>query len=305
MDKRALPRISDWSDLRYFLELARSGSHAAASRRLKVEHTTVARRIARLEAEIGEALFERGRVGWSLTATGHQLLPHAEAMESATLTAAEELGASGAARGTVRLAAPEVLGTRVLTPRLAPLLEAHPELGLELLLLPRSPNLAAREAELAVTIEPPRSGRYVVTRLATLRYVLCASRDYLRHCAPIRSRADLAGQRYVDYVQDHLLSDSLRYLDELGLAPQRRYTATGMGAQFEAIRAGLGLGMLAHYLLYPRSELVAVLPEDIRIERTLWLAAPADLFRLRRVRVVWDAVRAIAEAEPGLFSPSE
>jgi DNA-binding transcriptional LysR family regulator len=295
--------LADWSDLRYFLELARAGSHAAAARRLRVEHTTVARRLQRLELLMGQPLFERGRQGWALTPAGQQLLPHAEAMESAALAALEDLGAAAEASGVVRLGAPEVLGSRIITPRLPSLLQAHPELQVELLLLPRTPSLASREVDLAVSVDPPRSGRYFVTRLATLRYVLCAAPAYLEAHAPIVSRDDLAAHRYVDYVQDYLLSDSLRYLDELGLAPQRRFAATGMQAQFEAVRAGLGLGMLAHYLLQPPCELVQVLGGSVWVERTLWLVAPADLFRLRRVRVVWDHIRAIAEAEPWLFAP--
>ena len=151
---------------------------------------------------------------------------------------------------------------------------------------------------------PPRSGRYFVTRLTTLRYVLCAAPAYLEGHAPIRSRDDLPAHRYVDYVQDYLLSDSLRYLDELGLAPHRRFAATGMLAQYEAVRAGLGLGMLAYYLLQPPCDVVPVLDGTVWVERTLWLVAPADLFRLRRVRVVWDHIRAIAEAEPALFVPA-
>ncbi|MGE5666086.1 MAG: LysR family transcriptional regulator [Betaproteobacteria bacterium] len=310
MDIRRLPAapaaaaLADWSDLRYFLELARAGSHAAAARRLQVEHTTVARRLQRLELLVGQPLFERGRQGWALTPAGQQLLPHAEAMESAALAALEDLGGAAEASGVVRLGAPEVLGSRIITPRLPGLLQAHPELQVELLLLPRTPSLASREVDLAVSVDPPRSGRYFVTRLTTLRYVLCAAPAYLESHAPIRSRDDLPAHRYVDYVQDYLLSDSLRYLDELGLAPQRRFAATGMLAQYEAVRAGLGLGMLAYYLLQPPCDVVPVLDGTVWVERTLWLVAPADLFRLRRVRVVWDHIRAIAEAEPALFVPA-
>lgn len=300
----AVAALADWSDLRYFLELARAGSHAAAARRLQVEHTTVARRLQRLELLVGQPLFERGRQGWALTPAGQQLLPHAEAMESAALAALEDLGGAAEASGVVRLGAPEVLGSRIITPRLPGLLQAHPELQVELLLLPRTPSLASREVDLAVSVDPPRSGRYFVTRLTTLRYVLCAAPAYLESHAPIRSRDDLPAHRYVDYVQDYLLSDSLRYLDELGLAPHRRFAATGMLAQYEAVRAGLGLGMLAYYLLQPPCDVVPVLDGTVWVERTLWLVAPADLFRLRRVRVVWDHIRAIAEAEPALFVPA-
>lgn len=297
-----LAPLPDWSDVRYFLEVARTRSHTAAARRLGVEHTTVTRRMQRLAASIGRPLFERRREGWALTETGRQLFGHAEAMEAAALAAAEDLtGTVQAVRGVVRLGLPEVFGTLVVTPRLPALMAEHPELHVELLLLPRSPSLAAREADLAVVVEPPRSGRYFVTRLVNLRYYLCASPDYLKRHAPITSREQLQSHRFVDYVQDYLLSDSLRYLEELGIAPRRVFTATGMLAQYQAVCAGIGIGMLARYLLYPKSDLVRVLADEMSVERTLWLASPTDIFALRRVRVVWDFVRAIAETEPALF----
>ena len=57
----------DWDNLRYFLELARSGTLMSAARRLEVDHTTVARRIQALEKEVGAPLFAR-------EAGGHRLL---------------------------------------------------------------------------------------------------------------------------------------------------------------------------------------------------------------------------------------
>lgn len=286
---------TDWGDLRFFLELARTGTLLGAARRLGVEHTTIARRLDRLEAALGTPLFDRHRGGCTPTEAGQALLPHAEAMESALLAAREELGGQRiAAAGLVRLGAPEVFGTRLLTPALPLLLDAHPELQLELLLLPRFPSLASREVDLAVTLSPPEAGRYVAVPLVELRYQLYASRDYLAAHAPIRSRADLAGHRFVDYAQDTPMGDALRYLDELVAAPRRVFTASGMLAQCAAIETGIGLGMMADYVPPAGHDLVVVLADDIDVRRTLWLSAPADLLRLKRVRVVWDFLRELA-----------
>ena len=293
----------DWTDFHHFLEVARTSTLTAASARLGVDHTTVARRLSRLEAALGATLFDRRRDGYALTDTGQALLAHAEAMESATLGAEEAAGGMGGAiAGTVRLGTPEVFGTRVLAPRLPALMAAHPELSVELLLQHRFVSLASREADLAVTLDPPSSGRYVASRLTPFRYLLYASPDYLARHPPIRRRADLAGHAFIDYVQDQLMSAELRYLDRLVEAPRRVFSCTGMLAQVVAAEAGLGLAMLAPYAVAPDSPLVQVLPGEIAVDSTLWLAAPADLFRLRRVRVVWDYLRALAAAQPGLFT---
>lgn len=285
---------SDWGDLRFFLELARAGTLLAAARRLGVEHTTIARRLDRLEKSLGTPLFDRHRGGCTPTEAGQALLPHAEAMESALLAAREDLGGQRAtASGLVRLGAPEVFGTRLLTPALPPLLEANPELSIELLLLPRFPSLASREVDIAVTLSPPAAGRYVAVPLLELRYQLYASHAYLAAHLPIRSRSDLAGHRFVDYAQDTPMGDTLRYLDELVTAPHRVFTASGMLAQCAAIEAGIGLGMMTGYVPPAEHDLVVVLPDEIDVRRTLWLSAPADLLRLKRVRVVWDFLRGL------------
>ena len=49
----------DWEDLRHFGTLAREGSLSAAARRLKVDHVTVARRVAALEASLSLKLVDR------------------------------------------------------------------------------------------------------------------------------------------------------------------------------------------------------------------------------------------------------
>lgn len=65
--------MANWDDIRLFLELAREGSLSAAARRLKVDHSTVARRIATLERDLGLRLFDRLSRGYALTEEGDTL----------------------------------------------------------------------------------------------------------------------------------------------------------------------------------------------------------------------------------------
>ncbi|MET0542671.1 MAG: LysR family transcriptional regulator, partial [Variovorax sp.] len=93
----------DWDNLRYFLELARSGTLQSAARRLEVDHTTVARRIQALEKQVGTPLFSREADGHRLTEAGRRLQPQVEAMEGAFLAVestapASEQGLSGLVR---------------------------------------------------------------------------------------------------------------------------------------------------------------------------------------------------------------
>ena len=94
----------DWNDLRHFLAVARAGSTLAGAEALKVNQTTVARRIAALERSLGAKLFDRAQSGYRLTELGHELLPAAERLEieAATVTRLVEQRSRRLA-GTIRV----------------------------------------------------------------------------------------------------------------------------------------------------------------------------------------------------------
>src|SRR5260221_11682342 len=75
----------DWEDLRFFAALARHGSLSAAARHLRVNHATVARRVAGLEGHLSRVLFEHRPDGYRLTAAGRQVLLPSARMEQAAV----------------------------------------------------------------------------------------------------------------------------------------------------------------------------------------------------------------------------
>src|SRR5437868_1906481 len=85
LDKKRTADL-DWEDVRYFVALARRGTLSATARGLRVNHATVARRVASLETLLGRALFERRAEGYALTADGKAVLDEASAMDEAALS---------------------------------------------------------------------------------------------------------------------------------------------------------------------------------------------------------------------------
>ena len=75
----------NWDDLRFVLALSRAGSLARAARELKVDHTTVGRRIEAVEAGLGVKLFTRTSTGYLPTAEAERLLPDIELVEASVL----------------------------------------------------------------------------------------------------------------------------------------------------------------------------------------------------------------------------
>ena len=291
----------DWDDLRFFLAVARAGRLTVAARRLEADHTTVSRRISALEAALKAKLFERRPQGYVLTEQGERLLAKAESMESQALAAASELGGSDLAlSGTVRVGAPDGLGTYFLAAELGTLAEHHPGLTIQLVALPRTFSLSKREADIAVTVEQPTEGRLVSRKLTDYRLSMYASKAYLdRHGLPMEPE-DLAGRLLVTYVTDLIYSPALEYFSGLEKYGPRRYECASVVAQLEAVRAGVGIGILHDYAARQYPELCPVLPE-IAFTRTYWIVTHADVRDLHRIAEVHAFMLDRVKANRSLF----
>jgi DNA-binding transcriptional LysR family regulator len=291
----------DWDDLRFFLAVARAGRLTLAARRLEADHTTVSRRISSLEKALQAKLFERNPQGYSLTEQGERLLGLAEGMETQALAVASQVGGADLAlSGTVRIGAPDGIGTYFLAPELGALAERHPDLTLQLVALPRTFSLSKREADIAITLEQPTEGRLVSRKLTDYRLRLYASKDYLARHGSIADLPDLAGKTLVTYVADLIYSPVLDYFSGLEKYTARRYECASVVAQLEAVRAGVGVGILHDYAVRQFPELQAVLPE-VSYLRTYWLVTHADVRNLRRVEEVYSFILSRVRANRGIF----
>ncbi len=293
----------DWNNLRYFLELARTGTLAGAARRLGVEHTTVSRRIQALEKQAGEMLFSREAGGHRLTEAGRHLLPGVEAMEAAVLGVERLAPAPGSGpSGVVRVGATEGFGTLILAPHLARLTQKHPQLSIDLLALPRMFHLSRREADIVISLERPTRGSVIVTRLADYTLYLYGHRETLACCPQVVQREDLRHHAFISYVDDLLFTKELQFLDSLHQPERIAFRSTSITAQYEAVRAGAGLAVLPAFLADRDPLLARVLPQQARFTRTFWMSMPAEGKHLARMQVVWEFLKETALGAQTLLS---
>lgn len=297
-----MSRQPEWNDLRIFLAVARLGTISLAGERLGVEHTTISRRLDRLEASLGLVLFDRRRNGYSLTAAGHALVPHVEKMEIAALEAIDQTSETEAqVRGAVRVGTPEAFGICVLVPSLIDLHATYPGLQIQLMAQPQFPSLVTREVEILVTLEPPEVGRYKILQLGQVEYFIYCSKEYLERHGAIDELRDVALHPFVDYIHDGSVSDRYRILEELVSQPIRSFVTTSVLAQRAAAVSGLGLVLLTPYVAEHRDDLFCLFPGKVLMSRSLWIAAPEDLLRTKRVRIVWDHIRNLIGQHPRFF----
>nr|WP_145548501.1 LysR family transcriptional regulator [Variovorax boronicumulans] len=291
----------DWDHLRYFLALARTRKLSAAARRLDVQHTTVSRRIRALEQAVGAPLFTRSGGEYLVSEAGRRLLPQVEAMEAASLAVLGTAPArAGELSGVVRVGATEGFGTVVLAPLLARFAQAHPQLVVDLLPLPRNVNLSQREADIVVSLERPVRGSAVATRLCDYVLRLYASPDYLAHHPPIRSREDLPQHSFISYIDDLLFSKELRYLAELCRPQRYALRSTSVLAQHQAVALGAGIGVLPAFLADGDTRLCAVLPDEAHFVRTFWISMPKENRFIARIQAVWSLLRSAVQTDQRL-----
>jgi DNA-binding transcriptional LysR family regulator len=299
----ARPDVSA-DDLRALLAVARAGRMVGAAALLGVDHTTVRRRIDRLEAALGVRLLDRGADGWELTAIGREV-----AMRSAPLEEAVERAVEAAAggelgiRGTVRVVAPEGFAVTFAAPALARLRATSPELQIELVTSTRPLSLRGAGFDLAVTIGSAAGSRMSSEPLSEYAVRLYASRDYLDAHPSIRSVADLDQHLLVYYV------DALLTVRELDLAPLLGGMRVGFGstsavAQLEATRSGAGIGLLHAFVAEREPGLVPVLPREVDFRLQFAMSIRPESRGLAAVAAVRDALVAEVRSRRSELIPS-
>lgn len=291
----------DWDNLRVFLEVARCRQLLAASRRLGVNHATVARRMTQLETQLRAKLLDRRGNGCELTPSGESLLEIAERIETEMLQAQSTVGnADLTLNGHVRVGAPDGFGSYFLAPRFAELAQLHPHLTIQLVPLPHSFSLPKREVDMAITLQRPTEGRIIARKLTDYSLSCYASTSYLAHMPPLTALQDIENHVVVTYVPDLIYSPALNYSDIFRGIEARRFECASVVGQLEVVIAGGGVGILHDFVALRYPGLVRVLPQASFL-RTYWLVTHEHVHDLRRVQEVRDFIVGAVEREKDSF----
>ncbi len=276
----------NWDDLRIFLAVSRAESITGAGRLLKLDPATVGRRIGRLEEVLGTALFVKSSQGYSPSDAGQRLLVHGQRVEQEFFLAKEELGGqAGKLSGQVRIGAPDGSANYLLPQVCAAIVEQNPELELQIVALPRVFNLSKREADMAIALSQPSSGRLNVQKITDFRLHLAASKAYLAKECEINKISDLPAHRVVGYIPDMIFDKELDYLAEIG-AEQVNLASNSVSVQINLLRQGAGVGIIHDFAMPFCPELRLVLPDKIQLQRSFYLirhVADSKVDRLNRI----------------------
>ncbi|MBB4039661.1 DNA-binding transcriptional LysR family regulator [Microvirga flocculans] len=260
----------DWDDLRHFIALADEGSLSAAARRLRIEHATVARRVAALEAAIGVKLVDRRSGRYTLTPDGEQVAEHARRMEAEAFAMERTVHARQDETFTeISVSAPPVIASHVIAPHLAKFMSSNPRLHLRLMGESRTVSLPRREADLAVRLSRPGEMSLVARKIGTITYRLYGSPEYL---------ASRQEDRFGFIGFDESLEDAPHQVWLKKLAGPRPivFRTNEMAIQHAAAVAHVGIAALPSFM-GKVGNLQDADPEGRSIARDVWLTFHKDL----------------------------
>jgi DNA-binding transcriptional LysR family regulator len=277
----------NWDDLRILQTVRNEGTYAKASARLRIDETTVARRLARLQQALGVTLFELVDGTRRPTRECEAIIAHIEAIARRVSEIAAMGNQAPGPVGRFRIASTSTIAEAVLAPRASALLTANPGLTLHFLTSGENVNFSRWEADFAIRLRQPDKGDFSISKLAELR---------LYHIEP--SQPSAHGPPIV-----------CSYPEELDLTPEAQFMKA-RGQQMPArcvtdniriIRALIGthaaVGILPDYLCGDFLEDRGLRASPLPRRREVWLLMQNHLKRDPAARLVIEWIRAcFAEA---------
>jgi len=288
------PNASKWDDLKMFLEVARHGSVHAAAKRLRLDHSTVCRRIGRLESLLAVKLFDRSRKGIAVRSEAQGLLKHIEQMDrhAGHLEDAFLRGKSTTTQ-VVRIATMEGIASGYLARRLPALAQFGPNVKIELVSIPQAVDLSRKEADVFLSFFNPDARGLKSTLFGTFSLFLYCSKDYLRRHGAPRTREDLDAHVFVGYIDDLLTINAVRWLDEVVTAPDVSFHSNSVFAQCNAAVSGLGIALLPTFVGEGVAGLQRILPENVSVQREVWVSVRTEQSHLSRIKAATQFLKHI------------
>jgi len=171
--------MENWDDIKYFLQVVKSGNVTSASAALGVNHSTVSRRIKAFEEKHAVRLFDRLPSGYQMTETASAILEIAEAMELNSQQIARQLFAlDSRLKGSINLTMPHDLLDYCLMTDIGQFNRQYPQVTLNLSVTKGIKNLAAREADVAVRFTPSPPEYLIGSEITKLQHGIYAHKDF-------------------------------------------------------------------------------------------------------------------------------
>jgi DNA-binding transcriptional LysR family regulator len=241
--------LVDLNTLVIFAKVVEANGFSEAARRLKLPLSTVSRRVADLEEQLGVQLLVRSTRQIGLTSVGSELLEHAQrSAEIGEAVASVVSYQTSTVSGTLRLSAPPSISDSLLAPIVGAFQEQHPGVRVQVLVTERMVDHIAEGVDLVFRIGVQKDSSLVTQKLLSYRHRLVASPKYLRQVKEPRAPSDLLGHRLIAF--SHLRPErtwnfvNAEGTDKVALQFQPYLSMNDFAGLAAALLAGVGIGDL-------------------------------------------------------------
>jgi DNA-binding transcriptional LysR family regulator len=282
--------VLNWDDLRHFLAVAREGSTGAAAKALRVNQSTVQRRLLALEKALGCALVERHATGYRLTEHGQILLASVTNVEFA-VDALQRRVASFDNKdvGSVRVTCLVTVGQRIVKSGLLDAFHArHPGMIVELLMEQRMLDLSKGEADIAIRGGAPGPGALVGRKIAELPWGIYASRAFIKRYGRPAEPRDTERFPVVELIDELKNLPAFRWMSLHASQARIAARCANIPSVHLAVKSGAGLAPLPAVYAAADADLVSVFGTIPEMNYPMFLVSHKDVRKRPRVNAFFE-----------------
>lgn len=282
----------DFVRIRMFILVAQLGSLARAARELKISSAAVSKQLSRLEQEIGLQLMIRSTRHITLTEVGvnyfEQCLRIIEEVDEASALVSQ---LKETPQGSLKVVCGRHFGMFYIVPHLKQFLTEFPKIRINLELAERSPDIVAEGIDVLIGMSISASGNAIQKKIASTRYVFCASPAYLKEHGIPEKPKDLLKHRYITHSMRKPDNELILRNEVLSLKPY--LYVNDVEAMVKLALDDLGIIMLHSYAaseFLQKGTLIEILPNFLENTIPIYVAYPQRRFLPSKVRCFIDFV---------------
>lgn len=263
----------DWSNLEYFLSVARGGSLSKAASRLDVNHSTVARRLDKLELDLNVKLFNRRNKGYELTKHGLALEQEAKVVEEQIFQIQRVFQSKEAElSGTLTVTKPMNGGVN-MTSLFCDFKTHYPDIDIFLKSASAHTDLSSQEADLSIQLTNSPPDNLVGKKIGRLPINIYGSSDYFKSL----KNMDIDELEWIVWVDESNALDMESFIRKNISEPKIIFKTNVYNEVFDYMSAGVGVSLISSFGLPPVHNLKRFMPDKYIFEQDLWLLYHPDV----------------------------
>ena len=279
--------MDHFRNIELFVTVARSGGFRAAAEVLNLPNSTVSRRIAEMERDLGLRLFNRTTRRVELTESGRMYFNRCEALvEEAQAAHAELTHQAQNPSGVIRASLPVDFAADRITALIVEFLQLYPKVHFDLALSPRQSDLIAEPVDFVIRIGRSAGSGLIQRKLTEVPIGLFTSPDYIARCGVPKKLQDLADHQILSILGRSLHLSPIKGGPTVEFRPQAPVLMNNVSWVKRFVLAGLGIAALSPKML--RAELAAGALVPVLTD---WQLPSVEVFVLTESRLLPARVR--------------